>query len=435
MNTDETATYYSTTKKYHPKYPQLEQDLEADVVIIGGGFSGIQTALELAEQGIKNIVVLEARYLGFGGTGRNGGQVVAGIGHDLKNIKKDVGEEGLDTIFELSNLGPKIIRERIEKYNIQADFRSGYAYLGYNNRQAKTLQNWESMFKAVECNNEFEIRFAAGRDVKQIIDTPMYNSALYHSGGGHLHSLNLLLGEAEACTELFAVKIFEHTPALEVQYGSKVKVRTAKGSITAEKLVWACDSFLNRLEPELHKKTINVFSYQMMTEPLSPELIERLSPIRGAYTDIRPVLNYFRFTNENRLLFGTSPKTLEFRPNHINQYLRHEMSQVFPELKETNIDLSWGGPMACTPHLFPEIGTLNNHKNVFFVQGYSGFGVAPSQIICKILAEGIVGGSDRFKLLSSVSRPNILGKDKYRAALVSLGKILKTFDAYRNGRM
>lgn len=435
VHTDENATYYSTTKKYHLAYPQLEQDLDADVVIIGGGFSGIHTALELAERGIKKVVVLEARYLGFGGTGRNGGQVVAGIGHDLKYIKKDVGEDGLNTIFELSNLGPVIIRERIEKYDIQADFRSGYAYLGYNNRQAKTLKSWENLFKSVECNKDFDIRFVSGAETKKIIDSPMYSSALYHSGGGHLHSLNLLLGEAKACTELYNVQIFEHSPALDVEYGKKIKVRTAKGSITAEKLVWACDSFINRLEPELHSKTINVFSYQMMTEPLNTEIIEQLSPIRGAYTDIRPILNYFRFTNENRLLFGTSPKVLEYRPSNINDYLQKEMLDVFPQLKGTKIDLSWGGPMACTPHLFPEIGTLEKHPNAFFVQGYSGFGVAPSQIICKVLAEGITGNSKNFNLVSQVSRPDIPGKDKFRAALVSLGKILKALEAYRDGRM
>ncbi|MDN8364279.1 FAD-dependent oxidoreductase, partial [Acinetobacter baumannii] len=163
MHTDETATYYTATKKYFLNFPQLEQDIDADVVIIGGGFSGIHTALELAEQGVKNIVVLEGRYLGFGGSGRNGGQVMAGIGHDLDNIKHEVGEEGLKTIFELSELGPQIMRERIQKYNIDADFTNGYTYLGFNSRQAKTLKSWEKQFKTM--NNRDEIYYLEGKDV------------------------------------------------------------------------------------------------------------------------------------------------------------------------------------------------------------------------------------------------------------------------------
>ncbi len=139
----ETPTYYTATKKYNLSFPTLEQDVEADVVVIGGGFSGINTALELAEKGITNIVVLEARYLGFGGTGRNGGQIMAGIGHDLEKIKKDVGEDGLRQIFEISDLGADIIKDRIAKYAIDADFCHGYGYMGFNARQEKTLRAWE----------------------------------------------------------------------------------------------------------------------------------------------------------------------------------------------------------------------------------------------------------------------------------------------------
>ncbi len=139
--------YYGATKKYQLHFPALQDDIAADVVIIGGGFSGINTALELAEQGITNVVVLEARHLGYGGTGRNGGQVMAGIGHDIEAVKKHVGKEGLETLFKISNLGAGIIRERIKKYNIDADFVPGYGYLAYNQRQLKTLRQWEKSLR------------------------------------------------------------------------------------------------------------------------------------------------------------------------------------------------------------------------------------------------------------------------------------------------
>jgi len=432
MHVDETATYYSATKKYNLNFPQLEQDIEADVVIIGGGFSGIHTALELAEQGLKDVVVLEARYLGFGGSGRNGGQVMAGIGHDLDNIKHEVGEEGLKTIFELSELGPKIMRERIQKYNIDADFMSGYTYLGFNHRQAKTLKAWETQFKSM--NSEDEIYYLEGKDVQQVIGSEAYGSALVHMGGGHVHSLNLLLGEAKACSEIYGVKIFEHSPVLEVNYGKKIRVRTAKGIVTANRLVWACDGFLNKLEPRLHKTTINTYAFQLMTEPLSDDLIHKISPIRGAYSDIRPVIDYYRVTNENRILFGAATPLFDYIPQDLKAWNREKMLKIFPYLADVKIDLAWGGPMASTKNLFPQIGVLDGEDNVFYVQGYCGFGVTPSQIICKILAQGIMGGSDHFKLLSSVSKPEIAGKDSMRATLCTLGKMLHQIKGYGQGR-
>ncbi len=432
MHEDETPTYYTATRKYDLSFPSLEGDIEADVVIIGGGFSGIHTALELAEQGVTNTVVLEGRYLGYGGTGRNGGQVMAGIGHDLDAIRKDVGEEGLKAIFALSDLGPQIMRERIAKYGIDADFRSGYGYMAFNARQAATLREWEKEFKSL--GSAHEIRYLEGADVRQIIGTDVYKAALLHMGGGHVHSLNLLLGEAKALSEQYRVRIFECSPALAVTHGPRVRVRTAMGSVTAEKLVWAVDSFNNRVEPELHGSTINVYAYNSVTEPLPAELIERISPIRGAYSDIRPVIDYFRVTNDNRLMFGSSTQVVEHIPGDLKAWNRQLMLKVFPYLADVKIDLAWGGPMATTKNLFPQIGTLSGRPNVFYTQGYCGFGVTPSQIICKILAEGILGGSERYRLLSSIGRSDIPGKDHYRALLVSLGKLAHQISGYWHGR-
>ena len=427
----ETPTYYTATKKYDLSFPMLEADIEADVVVIGGGFSGINTALELAEKGITNIVVLEGRYLGFGGTGRNGGQIMAGIGHDLEKIRKDVGEEGLRAIFEISDQGAEIIKSRIEKYGIDADFCHGYGYMGFNARQEKTLAAWEKEFKAL--SPQHEIRLLVGSEVKQIIGSDAYSSALLHMGAGHVHSLNLLLGEAKALAS-HGVKIFEYSPALEVTYGERVTVRTAKGSVKASKLLWACDSFLNKLEPELHKPTINPFAFQMMTEPLSDELVERISPIRGAYSDIRPVIDYYRVTRENRLLFGSATPLVEHIPGDLKAWNRNLMLKIFPYLKDVKIDLAWGGPMACSPNLFPQLGSLPQHPNVFFVQGYSGFGVTPSHIICKVLAEGMSEGSARYDLISSVRRSQVFGKDQIRPLLLTAGKSWHQLSGYWTGR-
>lgn len=432
MRKDETPTYYTVTKKYHLSYPQLEEEIHADVVIIGGGFTGIHTALELAEQGVTNTVVLEGQYLGYGGTGRNGGHVMAGIGHDLDAIKKYVGKEGLQAIFAMSDMGAGIMRDRIEKYRIDADYHHGYGHLAYNARQGKTLRALEKDLQAL--NPGKEIRYMEGRAVQDILGSDVYHSAVLHMGGGHVHSLNLLLGEAKAASEIYGVRIFEFSPALEVRYGDTISVRTAKGVVHAKKLLWACDSFLNKLEPELHGKTINTYSFQIVTEPLSDALIHRISPIRGAYSDIRPVINYYRVTRENRLLFGSATGFVDYTPADLKKWGRKLMLEVFPYLKDVHIDLAWGGPMAATANLFPHVGTLSGRPNAFVVQGYAGFGVTPSQIICKVLAEGMLGKSPRFDLLSSVKHQDIPGKDHFRAALCTLGKVLHQSKGYFNGR-
>lgn len=431
-NQVESLTYYAATKKYDLRFPTLREDLDVDVVIIGGGFSGIHTALELCEKGITNIAILEGRYLGYGGSGRNGGQVMAGIGHDIDAIKKYVGKEGLETIFKLSNMGAGIMRDRIAKYNIDADFCRGYAYLGSNKRQEKTLRSWLNDFKAVDPDEEIE--FYSGSDLKQIIGSDAYTCGIKHMGGGHVHSLNLLLGEAKAISEVYGAKIFENSQVVNVEYGNTITVRTAMGSVRAQKMLWACDSFLNGLEPTIYPKTINTYAYQLMTEELPEELIEQISPIRGAYSDIRPVIDYYRVTKENRLLFGSSTHFLEYIPSDLKAWNRNLMLKVFPYLKDVKIELAWGGPMACSANLFPQIGTLPQHKNVFYVQGYSGFGVTPSQIVCKVLAEGMAEGSSRYDLMSSIPHANIIGKDKLRNVIVSLAKIMHQTSGYWQGR-
>ncbi len=427
----ETPTYYTATKKYDLSFPSLEGDIEADVVVIGGGFSGVNTALELAEKGITNIVLLEARYLGFGGTGRNGGQIMAGIGHDLETIRKQVGEDGLAKIFEISDQGAKIIKSRIERYNIDADFTHGYGYMGFNSRQEKTLRAWEKEFRAIAPDQEIEL--LTGSDLKRMVGSDAYSCGLLHMGGGHVHSLNLLLGEAQALTS-HGARLYENSPALAVEYGDRVTVRTAKGSVRASKLLWACDSFLNKLEPTLHKKTLNTYAFQIMTEPLSDALIERISPIRGAFSDIRPVIDYYRVTAENRLLFGSATPYVEHIPSDLKAWNRNLMLKIFPYLKDVKIDLAWGGPMAVGANLFPQIGSLPGHPNVFFVQGYAGFGVTPSHIICKVLAEGMNEGSARYDLISSVQHADIPAKDTLRALILTGGKTWHQLEGFWTGR-
>ena len=423
--------YYTATKKYDLQFPRLVEDIDVDIVVIGGGFSGINTALELAEKGYSSIAVLEARHLGYGGTGRNGGQVMAGIGHDINKVARHIGKEGLETLFEIASLGAGILRGRAEKYGIDADVQRGYAYLAYNQRQLKTLRGWVDEFRAADPNEDIEL--LVGKDVQQVIGSDVFAGAIKHMGGGHVHSLNLLLGEAKALTGLGA-RIFENSPVISVEYGDRITVRTNAGSVRASKLLWACDSFLAGLEPEIYGKTINTYAYQIATEPLPEELIQRISPIRGAYSDIRPVIDYYRVTVDNRLLYGSATQIIEYFPSDIAAWTRPLMLKTFPYLQHVKIDHAWGGPMACSANLFPQIGTLSGRPNAFYVQGYSGFGVTPSHIVCKVLAEGMSEGSARYDLMSSIPHMRVLGKDGLRRGMMSAAKSWHQLTGYFNGR-
>ncbi len=431
MNKLDALNYYTATRKYDLQFPRLTQDLEADVVVVGGGFSGINTALELAEQGITNIVVLEARHLGYGGTGRNGGQVMAGIGHDIDRVRKHVGPAGLETLFKIANEGAGIIRSRIARYGIDADFCRGYGYLGFNHRQERTLRGWMEEFKQVSPDQDIEL--LTGKDVQSVVGSEAYGCALKHMGGGHVHSLNLLLGEAKALAG-HGARIFENSPVISVEYGERVTVRTNAGSVRAQKMLWACDSFLANLEPEIYPKTIVTYAFQLATEPLPDELILKISPIRGAFSDIRPIIDYYRVTNENRLLFGSATRFVDYVPEDLRAWNRELMLKIFPYLEGVKIDLAWGGPMACSANLFPQIGTLAGRPNVFYVQGYSGFGVTPSHIVCKVLAEGMSEGSARYDLLASIPHVDIIGRDALRVPIMSAAKSWHQLSGYFKGR-
>nr|WP_235048293.1 FAD-binding oxidoreductase [Xanthomonas cassavae] len=181
MINTETPTYYTATRRYALSFRSLEKEVDAEVVIIGGGFSGINTALELAEHGVTHTIVLEGRHLGYGG------QVMAGIGHDLDALVRDVGRQGVQALFALSDLGPQIMRERIARYDIDADFRSGYGYMAFNARQARTLRAWETEFKSL--GSPHEIRYLQRSEIQQVLGSDAYCAGLLHMGGGHVHSL------------------------------------------------------------------------------------------------------------------------------------------------------------------------------------------------------------------------------------------------------
>lgn len=423
--------YYTATKKYDLQFARLTDHLDVEVVVIGGGFTGINTALDLAEEGITDIAVLEARNIGYGGSGRNGGQIMVGIGHDLNYVARHVGDEGMRVLTQVAGAGAKAIRERVERYGIDADLHKGYGYLGVNARQAKTLRLMADEFRQMDPGETIE--YLEGAEVRDIVGSDAYCAAVKHDGGGHVHSLNLLLGEAKAAVGL-GVQVFENSPVIEVSYGDKITVRTNSGSIRANKLLWACDSFLQKLEPEIHAKTINTYSFQMATEPLSDEMCLRISPFRGAYSDISSVINYYRITAENRLLFGSATRFIEYFPQDFEAWNRALMAEVFPYLAHVKIDFSWGGPMACSANLFPQVGTLKNRPNAFYAQGYSGFGVTPSHIVSKILAEGMSGGSERWNVMRSIPHVTIPGRDRLRPAIMSGAKIFHYLRCMADGR-
>ncbi|MFO1072415.1 MAG: FAD-binding oxidoreductase [Geminicoccaceae bacterium] len=312
MNKLDALNYYTVTKKYDLAFPRLTADIDLDVVVISGGFSGINTALELAEQGITNIVVLEDRHLGYGGTGRNGGQVMAGIGHDLNAVKRHVGPRAWERCSS-AGLGAGIIRERIARYGIDADFCQGYGYLAYNRRQVGALRGWCEEFQAVE--PDVEIELLTGQDVQKIIGSKVYAGAIKH--GRRACELAQPAARRGAGTRRpRKTRIFELAGDRRRLWGAHHRAHQCRQGHGREAALGL------RQLPEPARARDSRQDDQHLRLPdrdraAAGRADQRISPIRGAYSDIRPVIDYFRVTRENRLLYGSATRLIDYIPDDL----------------------------------------------------------------------------------------------------------------------
>lgn len=417
---DHAPSYYLASANPMPAYAPLAADLTADVCVIGGGFTGVNTAIELAQRGLS-VIVLEARRIGWGASGRNGGQLIRGIGHDVSGFARYVGEEGVRYLQRAGIESVALVGERIRERRISCDLRWGFCELANTPAQFAAFEAEQQRLAAL--GYVHETRRVGPQDMPQVVGSNRYAGGLVDMGCGHLHPLNLVLGEAHVAQAL-GVRMFEHTPALQLLHGDTVQVRCAGGTVRAANLVLACNAHLDDLEPRLSGKVLAVGNYLIATEPLSAPLAAELIPQNLALCDQKVGLDYFRLSADRRLLFGGGSRYSGRDPQDIATHMRPKMLKVFPQLAHTAIEFQWGGKIGATANRFPQVGRLRQYPNVFYAQGYSGHGLNVTHWCARLLAQAIhTGDSPGLDIFSRVPHLTFPGGKALRSPLLALGML------------
>ncbi len=389
------ASYYAASVQYQRRYPRLEGEAQADVAILGGGFTGVNAALELAGRGYS-VALLEARRVGWGCSGRNGGQVIIGMAN-YSRLRRNLGEDSAREVWRMGVEGMDIIYDRVQKFDIQCDLARGYFEAACNRRQYRDVL--EELEQRKTLGYPHQVRLVPRDELASVISSQAYVGGLSDTGCGHLHPLNLCLGEAQAAAEL-GVRIYECSPVTKVQSGNAPALVTAHGTLRAKFVVIAGNAYLEGIVPGLRGYVLPAGSYIIATEPLSEEVAHSLLPGNHAVCDLNTLLDYYRLSADRRLLFGGRCNFSGRRPHNIQGVLMPRMLKVFPQLRGVRIDYEWGGNVAVSLNRIPQFGRL--HGNVFYAQGYTGHGVVPTHMAGRLLAEVIAGQAERFDLLSRI---------------------------------
>ena len=411
-----TSSYYAASANDVTDFAPLQGKQSADVCVIGAGFTGISTALHLAERGY-DVHVVEASKVGWGASGRNGGQIICGISGEgkLASRHKHVAES---VFWDLRWAGHNIIRERVKKYDIQCDLKFGYLDVAIKNRHLRDLA--ADIEQLEKHDFPFEFKMLSREETQARIGTSAYIGALQNMGNGHLHPLNLCIGEARAAVSQGAT-IYEQSPVVTIEKdGPRPTVVTQHGSVSAEFVVLAGNAY-HTLERELRGIMFPVNSFIIATEPLDDELVSFVNPGDLAVCDPNFVLEYFRLSADKRLLFGGRCNYFGQDQEIIKKNLRPRMLKIYPQLANTKIDFSWGGTIGVPINRVPQIGRIS--PNIYYCQGYSGHGVNVTHLAGQILADAIAGTYERFDLFANFKPFMIPGAHLLSKPMVALGML------------
>lgn len=403
---DYPVSYYAATCNDTAGFSTLVGDETVDVCIIGGGFSGIATALNLSERGYK-VCVLEQNRIGWGATGRNGGQIIGGYGQSLwahKEMVKTYGEQGGAAVWDMAVECVDIIKNWVEKYKIDCDLRWGYIDVAMKKSEMEVLK--KSIDELAEKDYPYETKIVGKDEISDYVVSDQYIGGRTNDGWGQVHVLNLVLGEARAAEKLGA-KIYENAEVTDIIHGARPRVVTNNGTITADFVVVTGNGYLGNLIPKLNSRVLPAGSYIIATEPLSDEQIASTAPLGWPTCDQRWALDYFRITEDKRMLFGGLATYSGRHPKNISAALIPKMDKVFPGLKGIRVDYEWGGYMGIGLKRIPMVGRLSD--NVYFATGYGGHGVAPTHMSAKLVSEAIAGQAERYDILASINHPPFPG--------------------------
>lgn len=412
-------SYYEASAQRPPAAPPLQGAVQADVLVVGGGFAGLSAALELAQKGLS-VVLLEADRIGSGASGRNGGQAIVGYASGQGPFEEQLGAADAQRAWDLSLQAVELIEQRIATHGIDCDWQRGYTYVADSPKKARALREEfeDHSRRGVACE------WAEGAGVARFIRSPRYVAAFRENTSGHLHPLKYALGLARAA-QAAGVRVFEHSPVTGLQRGSTLVARTAQGQVSARFGVLAGNCMLPefgpRVAPEIAPRIMPVGTYIVGTEPLDPALCERLIPGNAAVCDNNFVLDYFRFSADRRMLFGGRVSYTTMTPPNLKGVMAQRMGAVFPELANVAVPYVWGGFVDISMNRAPDFGRLGD--NLYYLQGFSGHGVALTGLAGQLVAEAVAGQAGRFDLFARLQHRAFPGGALLRTPSLALGML------------
>lgn len=412
-------SYYEATVTRARSHPTLAADISADVCVVGGGYAGLASALELAERGY-DVVLVEAQRIGWGASGRNGGQVIAGFGSDGEHsIAKQFSEDDTRRAWSISLEAMHWLRTRIARHGIECDYIDGYLHVADSKRKAKKLQRW---MEYVDRHFGYSMQPIFAQEMREWIASERYEAAAFDAQSGHLHPLKYCLGLGAAAAAA-GVRIFENSAVYSIERGPQPILKTAQGQIACRFAIVAGNVYLAEysatLLPDVVQRILPVGTYIIATEPMAPVRAEQLIRHRAAAADNNFVLDYFRVTSDNRLLFGGGDNYSGDSPRSVMLKLQRRMLNVFPQLHDLSITHAWGGFVDMTMNRAPNFGRIDN--TIYYLQGFSGHGVAIAGIAGRLAAEAVSGHAERFDLMARIKHHNFPASPLLRDPLLILG--------------
>jgi gamma-glutamylputrescine oxidase len=420
MSADAQNFYYALTPAPAP-HPALAGVHTFDVCVVGGGISGLSAALHLAERGLR-VGLLEAKHVGYGGSGRSGGQSIMGYACEQSTLEKAVGAADARRMWDVSIEGLALQRDLIARHSIDCDYVPGHMVLGMKHRHDDALRAEVDNLRSVY--DYHSVRLIGREELRTLIASDRYSSALHDSNGGHLHPYRYTLGLARAAAAAGA-RIFENSGVTRLDVaqdaGADNLVHTAQGTIRARHLVIAGGALLGRLVPSLARKLMDIGTYIAATQPLGPDRARALISNNAAAADMNWILDYFRRSSDHRLLFGGRVSYSGIDPFDSARVLRKRIANVFPQLDDVRIEYAWGGFLDITLNRAPHFGRLG--PSACFVQGLSGHGMVIAGMAGKLVSEVVAGTAERFDMYSRIPHRDFPGGTHFRRPALVLAML------------
>lgn len=406
------ASYYAATRTELAPFPALKGEVRADVCIVGGGYTGLSAALHLAQKGL-DVVLLEAHRVGFGASGRNGGQVGSGQRQDQVWLEKTIGRDAAHRMWTLAEDAKALVRDLIRDHAMPVTFHPGVAHACWSEAEVRDTHAYADKLRRDYGYDQLEPLDRAG--IRRLIGSPVYKGGEVDRGAGHVHPLNYAIGLATAAAAAGA-RLHEGSEVHHIQHGAKPVVQTGQGRVICDQVILAGNGYLGGLNREVAAKVMPINNFILATEPLGDRAAGVLAePV--AVADTKFVVNYWRLSEDNRLLFGGG-ESYGYRFPDIVKTVSKPMLEVYPQLKGTRIDYAWGGTLAITLNRMPCFA--RPASNVLSASGYSGHGVAMATLAGKLMAEAVAGNAGGFDLMASLPQPRFPGGVALRWPLLVL---------------